>query len=181
MMSDACSAIQELLVDFTDGQLTDAQHRRVAEHLATCTDCEEELRLLRRSLELTLAAWQASLPIAGECAGNMSAADRARPRRHVVPTACVFAGILLLAVASTVWLVQRPGVGQSPILAVAHDANASQVSGTDEIDDFISRQTRAARLAEAVQLLASQPELEGYRLNAERYLKEVSHGIPRAP
>jgi anti-sigma factor RsiW len=181
MMSDACSAIQELLVDFADGQLSDAQHQRVVEHLATCPACEEELRLLRRSLELTLAAWHTSLPAAEELATNMSAANRARLPRHVVATACAVAGFLLLAGASTAWLIQRPSTGEPPILVVTHDVNSSPVSSTDDIDDFISRQTRTARLAEAVQLLASQPELEGYRLNAERYLKEVSDGIPRTP
>ena len=181
MMSDPCSAIQELLVDFTDGQLPRAQHRRVAEHLATCPDCEEELRLLRRSLEVTLATWQASLPIVGAFDKSMSASERARPRRHVAPIACVVAGFLLLTVASMAWLVQRPSIGEHPILKVTHDANLSQVPSTDEFDDFISRQTRSARLAEAVHLLASQPELEDYRLNAERYLKEVSDGIPRTP
>jgi anti-sigma factor RsiW len=180
MMNEPCSAIEELLVDFGDGQLTDAQHRRVAEHLATCPDCAEELRLLTRSLELTLAAWQASLARAGEFERNRSAADRARPRRHVVVTACVAAGFLLWAVASTVWLVRQPRGGERPILAVAHDASLP-ASSAEEIDEFISRQARSARLAETVQLLASQPELEGYRLEAERYRKQVADGTPRAP
>ena len=51
----------------------------------------------------------------------------------------------------------------------------------EEIDQFISRETRSARLAAAVRLLATQPGLEDYKTEAQHYLAEVASGPGWAP
>ena len=64
MGNKPCSAIEGLLVDFADGELTDTQRGRVADHLATCSECRAELRLLEYSLDLVRAVWQQdALPV----------------------------------------------------------------------------------------------------------------------
>src|SRR5260370_17253367 len=89
MNNKPCSAIGGLLVDFADGELTDTQRCYVADHLATCSECRAELRLLERSLELVRAVWrQDPLPMDKETApaspafsfgGRVSLASPFRP------------------------------------------------------------------------------------------------------
>jgi anti-sigma factor RsiW len=192
MNNKPCSTIEGLLVDFADGELTDTQCRRVADHLATCSECRAELRLLERSLELVRAVWQQdALPLDKETAPalpalsivrKVSLASRLRPRGRRAITACLAACALLLLLASAAWWLPRLKSDRKPASAIAgQEASPPRSVNGDEIDSFISRQARAARLAVAVRLLASQPGLEGYKDQAERYLAEVSSETGRGP
>ena len=55
MNNNSCDLTAELLVPYADGELSAADARRVADHLAGCPDCRAELALLGRSLELARA------------------------------------------------------------------------------------------------------------------------------
>jgi hypothetical protein len=191
MNSDPCSVIADLLVDFADGELTVEQRHRVADHLSTCPECRADLRLLERSLELAQSVWQqaavslgqdiASSPRALSRMPKATSTGRFLPRGRRAIAACVAACILLLLTASAVWwLPQRRRDGQ-PIETIARQTESpSPALTSDSIDRFISGQARSARLAVVVQILASQPGLESYKANEERYLAEIS-GDARLP
>lgn len=86
MNSKPCSIIGELLVDFADGQLSEPLRRSVTDHLAACPDCQAELRLLERSLELAQAVWQESaLPHATETQHTAVPSTLVERRRHQTP------------------------------------------------------------------------------------------------
>ena len=180
MNDKPCSRIVGLLVDYADGELSAADHRRVAEHVAGCAGCRAELRLLQRSLELAQVEWRQAArrpsPPAPLPKGEGSfAAGRFHPRGRRVLAACVAASAVVVFWASIAWWPSRPKSGSQPEVAIAQpEASPPQALSEEEIDAFISRQTRTARLAVAVKLLASQPGLEDYKTQAERYLAEVS-------
>jgi hypothetical protein len=48
------------LVDYSDGELSEAEAGEVMTHLAECPECRAELRMLQRSLELARSVWQNS-------------------------------------------------------------------------------------------------------------------------
>jgi anti-sigma factor RsiW len=180
MSNEPCSVYSELLVDYADGELTAADHDRVAEHLATCAKCQAELRRLQRSLELARAAWQdAALPLPATSQTAVAACERARLGRIVV--ACGAAAAILL-LAFTLWRLPRRSPDGQPASVIAQQEAIQQPKWSkEEIDSYISRQTRTARLAVAVQLLASQPGLEEYKIQAERYLAKVSGDAAHGP
>jgi hypothetical protein len=62
----SCDAAAELLVDYSDGELAEAERRSVEAHLVRCPGCRDELRRLERSLECAKAVWQASAASATE-------------------------------------------------------------------------------------------------------------------
>jgi len=182
----------ELLVDFADGELTVEQRHRVADHLAECPECRAELRLLERSLELAKSVWQQAVlsPDDGIVSSQptfsgkpkLSLASRFRPRGLRAIAACLAACTLLFALASTVWWLPQVRRDRHPPDVIAHqETGPPPALSDDRIDSFISSQTRSARLAASAQLLASQPGLESYRADAERYLAKVSRGARRDP
>ncbi len=58
MADKPCDNIQDMLVDYGDGELSVAEKAQVEEHLATCKACREELQALERSLGLTKVIWR---------------------------------------------------------------------------------------------------------------------------
>ena len=58
MTSVKCEKIAESLVDFSDAELPAAESALVAEHLAGCASCREELNALRRSLDAAQILWR---------------------------------------------------------------------------------------------------------------------------
>ena len=111
--------------------------------------------------------------------------------------ACLAASALLVLLAPLAWLLPRPKPDGQPENAIARqepsppqrlsesdgqpekaiaqkEASPPQPMSEEEAEAYISRQTRVARLAVAVELLASQPGLETYKVEAEKYLAQVS-------
>ncbi len=171
--SKSCDLTAELLVAYADGELSAADARRVADHLADCPDCRAELGLLGRSLELAREVWQES---AARAPGLET--TPIRPKRRWIPAAaCLAVCAVVLLLTAGPWLVSRWG-------------SHRQVNTPDEVDQpmrpepaekidvetLIAREVRSARLAAAAELLASQPGLEQYTREAERYLAEVYRG-----
>jgi len=213
MNSHSCKSVNELLVEYADGELPADDARRVAAHLAECPECREELRLLERSLDLARTIWQQS---ASEL--SLPAALPVRPgRRWLRPAACVAVAALLM-VSAAAWLAwyhqprgnvpadrvaQVPGATTTQSAGPAGDTTTQSVvpglsssasstvgqaarlnspksnRGTPtelpdsaDIEAFIARHERAARLGAAAELLAAQPGLKEYTEQAERYLAE---------
>jgi hypothetical protein len=191
MTNKTCDKIRLLLVDYSDGSLPADRARQMADHLAECALCREELRLLEHSLELAREVWN-------EAATGESLADsqkitirpelsglniRSKPsafRRQVAWISGAVAIIALIAltfIGKAVFSPSKPLDDTTQSIALTNN-NATQnttAKPSVEMDamEYIAREERSARLAASVELLAAQPGLEQYKENAERYLKET--------
>jgi len=96
-----CSEIKELLSPYLDGELPEAQHRVVAEHLAACRDCARELDEFAQIDRIAAAATPGATE--DEWAGvwnTIQAAGLPRPRaRRWLRPAMSFAAAAVLLIA----------------------------------------------------------------------------------
>ncbi len=85
MKNDNCKQIEELLVDFADGELNEFDRVLVEEHLDGCPSCAETAKALKNSLSMAQVIWQDNLdgPIV-----------KRRPVRRYIQIA---AGLLIVA------------------------------------------------------------------------------------
>ena len=170
----SCDAIADLLVDYSDGDLTEAERQRVAAHLAECSRCRSDLRLLVRSLEVAQRCWQESADAPKQRA---AATIGRRVFGGVAAAACV----LLLAVAFGPWLASRDKPRSERAAPGPRPRPAAPATPPNEVDveAIIAREVQSARLAVSVEFLAAQPGLEQYSERARRYLTET-YGSTRA-
>ncbi len=186
MTSKSCNSISQLLTEYADGELPAADARRVADHLADCPDCRAELRLLSRSLDLAREVWQESA--AGAAAPGTASvkqwhtlargtAGRTRDRRRIYVAACLAACVALLLLAAGPWLFSHwPSRNEVGVNNEVEPPEHPQLIQEADVEALIAREERSARLAAAAQLLATQPGLEQYRREAQRYLAEAYRG-----
>ena len=171
MTNQSCESIGELLTAYGDGELAAADARRVAGHLAECPDCRAELQLLGRSLDLAREVWQQSAaraPLPRPCPARP-------PRRQFRVAASVAACVAACMLTAGLWLLGR-GDAHREIGPIAGVEQTDPPRDDFDVEAFIAREGRSARLAAAVELLATQPELEPYRARAQRYLESTYAG-----
>jgi hypothetical protein len=191
-----CRAIAELLVDYSDGELPEADRRRVEAHLGECPACRSQSAILCRSLELAQSVWHTAAE-AGPCRqesprrvqpGGLPSA-RGLGRNHLAVAAVILAGVLLAVLGP--WLARRsqqvgragPEEGSAGELATPQPKPTPPVPAPrDEpsLDAILASETRAARLAASIEILASQPGLEEFKDNAQRYLATTYPGTAAA-
>ncbi len=170
-MSDSpCKSIDERLVAYSDGQLSAEDAGRVEAHLAQCPDCREELRALEHSLEIARSVWNESAESASVPRMRLT-----RPIRRLFPAAASAVACLLLLAITVGHLLSSRG---DPDVADVADTPAPEpiektIPQSQDIRAVIARQERAARLLVSARLLATQPGLEEYSEQAERYLAET--------
>lgn len=182
MNKPSCEIIAEMLVDFSDGDLSAVDRKRVESHLSGCAACRCEVERLGRSLELARSVWAQAAAEASRCAVEPPRQPPARRRDRFRPAAVLAASAaVILAGVGTWWLVGGSrevalrerlasagwggGVPAEPTVAVPPDDSG--------VDELLARKTRAARLAAAARLLATEPSLKVYQAEAERYLSQA--------
>jgi hypothetical protein len=141
-MEKSCKDIEQMLVDYADGQLPQNDSSKVAEHLAKCQECLKVLDALQKSLCLAGIIWADSL---AEAENIRTPAVKARkicwPRY-----AAIAASILLVATASVVWhTLTKPRESELTFAEIEHK---------------ITESGNAARLLAAAELLGDNPETE---------------------
>lgn len=152
-----CDQITAQLVAYADGELPPAEAQTVKDHLATCAECQAALGRLERSLQAARRVW-------AEVATPVGPRVHARPYAGAVRAALALAATVLMAV--TVWLTW-PVVRHHP--AGPEIAQNPRDASLDDVKESISRAGRAARLQASLEILASQPGMEWYQAEAERY------------
>jgi predicted anti-sigma-YlaC factor YlaD len=155
-MKKFCKEIKEMLVDYADGQLSQSDSSKVAEHLAQCENCRSLHSGLQKSLDLAGVIWANSL-LEIENIGIKAIKTR---KIHWYRYAAIAASILLVATASVVWHTLTRPKGSELTFA--------------EIERKITESGSAARLLAAAELLSKYPEAETivkqqYRYIVERY------------
>jgi len=155
-MEKSCKEMQEMLVDYADGQLSPDDSSKVTEHLATCDTCRKVLDALRRSLELAGVIWTDGLI---ETENLHIATSGGTGRIRWFRYAATAASILLVATASVVW---RTSV----------KPNEVEVTFAD-IERKITESASAARLLTAAELLSEYPDARPIVDQQYRYIIET--------
>lgn len=141
-MEKSCKDIEEMLVDYADGQLSQSDSNKVAQHLAKCEECRKLLDALQKSLGLAGVIWTDSLTETENISIPAAKSRKIRWPRY----AAIAASVLLVATASIVWhTLTRPKVNE---LTFA------------EIERKITESGTAARLLAAAELLNDNPKVE---------------------
>jgi anti-sigma factor RsiW len=157
MTEKSCREIEQMLVDYADGQLSPSQSSEVAEHLAGCRRCSDALKALQRSLELVQVVWEDGWADAQAIHISKRVKTREIPRWAYATAAAVLA----VAACWAFWhYLNRP---------------ALQALTVAEIERRIMDEGMAARLLAATELLAGKPYAE------ELVKSQYNHIVERYP
>ena len=143
-MEKSCKDIEQMLVDYADGQLSPSDSNKVAEHLAICEHCRKMLNGLQKSLELAGVIWTDAHT---ETENVRIPAVHTTRRIHWTRYAAIAASILLLVTTYVVWQTLTRPTEAEPTFA--------------EIEREIIDEGTAARLLAATDLLASKTHTRG--------------------
>lgn len=141
-MEKSCEDIEQMLVDYADGQLSPGDSSKVAKHLTKCEHCRKKLYGLQKSLELAGVIWADAYTETENIRIPATKTRKIRWSRY----ATIAASILVVATTSIVW---RTLV--SP--------KRSELTFA-EIERKIAESGSAARLYAAAELLSEYPEAE---------------------
>jgi hypothetical protein len=158
-MEKSCEKIEELLVDYADGQLSPSESNKVAEHLEKCKSCRKILRALNKSLELVGVIWTDGLCETKEIRDPIQGKTRKIPWPKFAAAA---AGIILLITTSIVW---RAFI--RPVKPPKKEINFA------DIERRINNAGNAARLLAATELLAEHSDSQSIVKDQYRYIVET--------
>jgi anti-sigma factor RsiW len=146
--------MEQLLVDYADGQLSPGQSSEVVEHLANCQRCSDKLKALQRSLELVRVVWEDGWADA-QAIRILKRAKTDKLARWAYATA---AAVLAVAACWAFWhYLNRP---------------APQALTVAEIERRITDEGMAARLLATAELLAAKPHAEELVKSQYNYIVE---------
>jgi predicted anti-sigma-YlaC factor YlaD len=150
---------KERLVAYADGDLLPGEAEKVAEHIATCPDCQAVAEALERSLQVTQAIWKTGQVLWPEtCPFDRTRSNRWSARK----AAAIAASVLLLAGVGLTWqLLTERG---EPRRVIDEELTAA------EIEIRASRAALAAQMLAVADLFASQPGGKEYAVKRYNYL-----------
>jgi anti-sigma factor RsiW len=154
-MKKSCENIEQMLIDYADGQLSPGDSSMVTEHLAKCEHCRRLLARLQKSLKLAGVIWADGL---AEIENIRIAATKNR-KIPWLRYAAIAASILVVATTSIVWhTLTRP--------------KESEVTFA-EIERKITESGSAARLLAAAELLSEDPKAQTIVKQQYQYIVET--------
>ena len=155
-MERSCEEIREILVDYTDGRLSQSDSNKVGEHLRKCKNCRRMLNALQRSLELAGVIWEDGLAEINEIRIPIPGKT---PKIRWPRYAAVAAGILLVITTAVLWRAfLRPPKKEISFV---------------EIERRITESGSAARLLAAAELLADYPDAKSIVKEQYHYIVET--------
>jgi len=152
----SCEEIQDMLVDYADGELSTQEAQAVTKHLAECPACREIVKGLERSLHLAKVVWL----------DNLEAARRTSAHHRVIrllPWAAIAAAILIVTGTLILYSIHRP--------------TELEYAG---IERQVASVATAARLLAATQLLAQCEGTESIVEAQRRYILDNYADTPAA-
>ncbi len=160
MKEHICQVVsKEKLIAYADGKLSSSEAEQIAEHIATCPNCQAVTEALERSLQITHAIWQTGQAEWPEkCSFTIISIVR-RPFRRVVVFAA--SALLLVGVGLTWLLLTDYGeperiIGKQPTAA--------------ELEIKVNHAALAAQMLAVGDLFASQPGGKEYAVKRYKYL-----------
>lgn len=163
MKEHTCQVVsKERLVAYADGDLSPNEAERIAEHIATCPDCQVVTEALERSLQVTQAIWQTGQ---AQWPETHSFDEVRANRRSFMKVIAVAASILLVLASGVLWrLLSKPG---------DHTHMISDEVKIAELRLKIADSSDAAQLLAAAELLSKYPEVESRVKQRYRYIVET--------
>jgi hypothetical protein len=158
-MDKSCEQIEMLLVDYSDGRLSQIDSKKVAEHLEKCEHCQKILEALNESLELAEIIWDDSIEETKKIRISIPGQTR---KIHWIKYVAAAAGIILLLTTSIVW--------RSLFRQIRHSEN--EINFTD-IERRINEAGNAARLLAATELLTEYPDTQSIVKEQYRHIIET--------
>jgi predicted anti-sigma-YlaC factor YlaD len=155
-MEKSCEKIEEMLVDYADGQLSQSDSNKVAEHLQKCEHCRKILAALHKSFELSEVIWDDSIEETKKIHFSIPRQSR---KIHWTKYVAAAAGITLLLTTSILWRTLTKPVEKEINFA--------------EIERKITEAGTAARLLAATELLAEYPDAQPIVKQQYRYIVET--------
>ena len=155
-MEKSCEKIEQMLVDYADGQLSQSDSNKVAKHLEKCERCQKILEALHEPLKLAGIIWEDGLTETQEIHSPIHGTRRKIPWSRYVAAA---AGIILLLTTSIVL--------KSLIRPVEKELDFA------DIERRITEAGTAARLLAATELLAEYPDVQPIVKQQYRYIIET--------
>lgn len=156
-----CQEIEERLVAYADGDLTDELTAGVENHLAQCSDCRELLCCLQRSLDLSQTVWRDNL-------NDVLRTSSAQPSAPRVAKALCYVGLaaaILIVCTFSIWPKEKK---------LAESISLTQIQLKME------EEGRAARLMAAVDLLAGRPAYADIVQQKYQYIVKTFPSTPSA-
>lgn len=159
---------KEKLIAYADGELSSSEAEQIAEHIATCPNCQAVTEALERSLQVTQAIWQTGQAQWPEIHPFDKITQDRRPLRKL---AAVAASVLLVLGAGAIWrLLSEPS---ERIRVISEETKVA------ELRLKIANSSDAARLLAAAELLSKYPEAESrvkqrYRHIVDTYPETVA-------
>jgi anti-sigma factor RsiW len=181
MNDRACNIIAEMLVDFSDGELSVADRQRVESHLPGCPACRREVERLGRSLELARSVWAETAEASRSMVERPLRAPPLRQYRFRMAAILAASAAVFFVGLGTWWLAggnREVASQEGPAPAGRRggepaEPTAAAPSDDAGVEEVLSRKTRAARLAATARLLATEPSLKAYQVEAERYITQA--------
>lgn len=166
-----CSEIEELLVDFVDGELDWAEREIVERHVEGCVECRERVCGLERSLECVRGVWQENL--AGMCETGRNIAFKGGAKKlWLGAVGSVAAAVLVL-------LCLNLGSGKG-----GENKQLEELVPIDQlmaqIDYEIEMAGSAARLLASAEKLAEKESLRDTAVEQYRFIAEAYAGTGAA-
>ena len=158
-MEKSCEKIEEMLVDYSDGQLSPSDSNDVAEHLKKCEHCRKILEALDKSIELAGIIWEDGLSKTKEIRAPIPSKHSKIPWLRYAAAA---AGIILLISTS---IIRRA------LLKPARHSE-KEINFAD-IERRINNAGNAARLLAATELLVEYPDSQSIVKEQYRYIVET--------
>jgi anti-sigma factor RsiW len=140
-MKRTCEKISQMLVDFTDGNLSSKESNEVASHIAMCENCRRMTEALRKTLRLSKTIWEDNI---ADLEPIQVPVSRMKRKTHWLCYAGIAACILL---AAAIYFASHESA--EPVEEKVNFA---------EIERKINDSASAARLLAATELLAEYPD-----------------------
>jgi anti-sigma factor RsiW len=181
MTKTPCEGFADRIVDYVDGELSQAEAQAIAGHLGECESCRQMAKALQRSLGLARVIWQDNLAIRSDAArrslsSHTHGTDPGRcPRGHTT-NAPRRRSFYVLAAAAVILLA----AGSSFLVFFHRTPPQPQPITLEEVQRQVARVGRAAELLAATRLVAQCEGMESIVQQQYRYILREYADTPAA-
>lgn len=186
-MAKHCPEWEEILIEWSDGELPVAQGPVLAAHIKTCLGCQELLNRLHVSLAVTLGDWREQEEL---CAPTLVMANKSPERVQIkVSTWLAWSTVAVSIIACGLWFWRSSNRWPiSPPISVEQlgnhvsgpalgaDPEESSEMTIEEIEQQIQRQEHIAILQALNRLLADTPGTEAVQASNRELIARLSGG-----
>ena len=165
MKNMSCEDIEKILVDYSDGLLSNEEKSQVEQHLDDCENCRKLLNALNHSLELTNIIWEDNLSnIEKDEIAALSKVKKINWLRYV----SIAASILVVVTTGILWrYLHKP------------KENPAELT-FEQIEKNINDSGNAAYLLAATELLEEYPDYKEIAESQYHYIAKTFQGTPAA-